>query len=163
MNFNSFNHVCRQIGHDKTFPALIVGSRDTLTFFCDSLHTIQSNSYTLEQKKKKYWPSLIFTSGLKCLSDVDYSTMNCVATLLGSEKPGLGDWRGIGVNYGMEAYEIDALANEAPVKRGRMVLEYLQTSKPNLTVFDFCRTLKEDTFKRFDIVKKLDNHFLVSI
>ena len=89
--------------------------------------------------------------------------MDCVATLLGSEKPGLGDWRGIGVNYGMEAYEIDVLVNEAPVERGRMVLEYLQTSKPNLTVFDFCRTLKEDTIKRFDIVKKLENHFLVSI
>ena len=108
---------------------------------------------------EKYWPSLIFTSGLKCLSDVDYSTMDCVATLLGSEKPGVGDWRGIGSKYGMEAYKIDTLANEAPDKRARVVLEYLQTSRPNLTVFGFCRTLKEEAFKRFDIVKELENHF----
>ena len=113
---------------------------------------------------EKYSPSLIFTSGLKCLSEVveDYSIIDCVATLLGSQKRGLGDWRGIASKYGMEAYKINALANEAPDKRGGEVLEFLKTSKPKLTVYDFCKTLKEETFKRFDIVKELENHFLVS-
>ena len=111
---------------------------------------------------EKYLPSLIFTSGLKCLSEVDYSTMDCVASLLGGQKLGLGDWRGIASKYGMKRYKINNLANDAPDERGRVVLEFLQTSKPNLTVFDFCRTMKEETFKRFDIVKELENHFLVS-
>ena len=111
---------------------------------------------------EKHSPSLIFTSGLKCLSELDYSTMDCVATLLGIQKPGLGDWRRIGSKYGMEGYKIDALANAAPDERGREVLEFLKTSKPKLTVYDFCKTLKKENFKRFDIVKELENHFLVS-
>ena len=112
---------------------------------------------------EKYSPSLIFTSGPKCLSEVDFFTMDCVPTLLGSKKTGLGDWRGIGSKYGMKRYKIDNLANAAPDERGRAVLEFLQTSMPDLTVFDFCKTLKAETFKRFDIVKKLKDHFLVSI
>ena len=111
---------------------------------------------------EKYSPSLIFTSGLKCLSELDYSTMDCVATLLGIQNLGSGDWRGIGSKYGMEGYLIDAWANVAPYERGREVLEFLKTSKPRLTVYEFCKALKEETFKRFDIVKKLENHFLVS-
>ena len=96
------------------------------------------------------------------MSELDYSTMDCVATLLGIQKPGLGDWRRIGSKYGMEGYKIDALANAAPDERGREVLEFLKTSKPKLTVYDFCKTLKKENFKRFDIVKELENHFLVS-
>ena len=111
---------------------------------------------------EKYSPSLIFTSGLKCLSEVDYPTMYRVATLLEIQKPDLEDWRGIGSKYGMERYEIDALANATPGERGRTVFEFVKTTKPRLTVYDFCKTLKEETFKRFDIVKALENQFLVS-
>lgn len=107
---------------------------------------------------EKYSPSLICTSGPRCLSEVDFSTMDCVASLLGSQR----DWRGIGSKYGMAGYKIDALANATPDERGRGVLEFLKTSKPKLTVYDFCKTLKEETFQRFDIVKELENHFLVS-
>ena len=110
---------------------------------------------------EKYSPLLIFTSGPKYLSEVDYFSMDCVPSLLGSEKTGLGDWRGIGSKYGMKDHELGDLANLAPSERGRGVLEFLKTSQPSLTVYDFCRTLKEETFKRFDIVKKLENHFLV--
>ena len=111
---------------------------------------------------EKYSPSLIFSSGPKCLSEVDFFTMDRVASLLGNQKLGLGDWRGIGEEYGMKGNEIDALASEAPLERGRGVLEVLKTSKAKLTVYDFCKTLKEETFKRFDIVKELENHFLIS-
>ena len=62
----------------------------------------------------------------------------------------------------MKRYKIDNLASAAPDQRGGAVLEFLQTSRPDLTVFDFCKTLKEETFKRFDIVKELKDHFLVS-
>ena len=60
----------------------------------------------------------------------------------------------------MKRYQLDALANAAPDERGRAILEFLKTSQPSLTVYDFCRTLKEEAFQRFDIVKKLENHFL---
>ena len=110
---------------------------------------------------EKYSPSLFFTSGPKCLSEVNFFSLDSVPSLLGSEKRCLGNWRGIGSKYGMKDHELDDLENLAPSERGRGVLEFLKTSQPSLTVYDFCRTLKEETFKRFDIVKKLENHFLV--
>ena len=127
--------------------------------FCDSLHRIQSNLCTFFAEK--YSPSLIFTSGPKCLSEVDFHTMDPVPSLLGSENLGLVDWRGIGSKYGMNRFMINELANAAPSERGRGVLAFLQTSQPSMTVYEFCRTLKEESFKRFDIVKELENHFLV--
>ena len=148
-----------QIGHDKTFPALVVGSRDTR---CTFLWLLAYNSKEFMYFcAEKYSPSLFFTSGPKCLSEVNFFSMDSVPSLLGSEKRGLGNWRGIGSKYGMKDHELDDLANMAPSERGRGVLEFLKTSQPSLTVYDFCRTLKEETFKRFDIVKKLENHFLV--
>lgn len=111
---------------------------------------------------EKYSPSIIFSSGPTYLSEVDIFTMDRVASLLGNQKLGVGDWRGIGQEYGMKSNEIDALASEAALERGRGVLEVLKTSKAKLTVYDFCKTLKEETFKRFDIVKELEDHFLIS-
>ena len=108
-----------------------------------------------------YSPSLIFASGPKRLSEVNFYNMDSVPSLLGSEKHGSGNWRGILFKYGMKDHDIDDLAGLSPSARGRGVLEFLKTSQPSLTVYDFCRTLKEETFKRFDIVKILENHFLV--
>ena len=106
-------------------------------------------------------PSLIFVSGPKCLSEVNSYNTDSVPSLLGSEKRGSGNWRGILFKYGMKDHEIDDLANLSSSERGREVLAFLKTSQPSLTVYNFCRTLKEEAFKRFDIVKILENHFLV--
>ena len=60
---------------------------------------------------------------------------------------------------------IAALAN-APSNagdRGKAVLDFVKATMPTLTVYEFCKTLKEDNFKRLDIVEELENHFLVSI
>lgn len=117
----------------------------------------------LKLPKKTYYPYSF--SGLKRLAELDVGIMDRVASLLETRKHGCGDWRRIGSKYDMEDPDIAALAN-APSNagdRGKAVLDFVKATKPNLTVYDFCKTLKEDNFKRLDIVKKLENHFLVSI
>ncbi|CAH3115421.1 unnamed protein product [Porites lobata] len=102
---------------------------------------------------------------LKRLAELDVGIMDRVALLLETRKHGCGDWRRIGSKHDMEDPDIAALAN-APSNagdRGKAVLDFVKATKPNLTVYDFCKTLKEDNFKRLDIVKELENHFLVSI
>lgn len=113
--------------------------------------------------KKKTYPYSF--SGLKRLAELDLSIMDRVALLLETRKHGCGDWRRIGSIYNMEDPGIAALAN-APLNagdRGKAVLDFVKATMPNLTVYEFCKTLKEDNFKRLDIVEELENHFLVSI
>lgn len=91
--------------------------------------------------------------------------MDRVALLLETRKHGCGDWRRIGSKYNMKDPGIAALAN-APLNagdRGKAVLDFVKATMPTLTVYEFCKTLKEDNFKRLDIVEELENHFLVSI
>ena len=88
-----------------------------------------------------------------------------VALLLETRQHGCGDWRRIGSKYNMKDPGIAALAN-APLNagdRGKAVLDFVKATMPTLTVYEFCKTLKEDNFKRLDIVEELENHFLVSI
>lgn len=40
-------------------------------------------------------------------------------------------------------------------------MEFLMGSKPDLTVYSFCKVLKDDKIERFDIVKLLEDHFLI--
>ena len=104
-------------------------------------------------------------SGLKRLAELDVGIMDRLALLLETRKHGCGDWRRIGCNYDMEGPVIAALDN-GPLNagdRGKAVLESVKATRPNLTVYDFCKTLKEDNFKRLDIVEQLEKHFLVSI
>ena len=104
-------------------------------------------------------------SGLKRLAELDVGIMDRLALLLETRKHGCGDWRTIGSNYDMEGPGIAALDNAAlnAGDRGKAVLEFVKATRPNLTVYDFCKTLKEDNFKRLDIVEQLEKHFLVSI
>ena len=44
---------------------------------------------------------------------------------------------------------------------GQEVLEYISASQPDLTVYSFCKKLKEDNMKRFDIVKILEGHLSI--
>ena len=56
----------------------------------------------------------------------------------------------------MKNHQIGALGKEP----GKKLMEFLMGSKPNLTVYDFCKLLKDDKIMRFDVVKILEDHFL---
>ena len=59
----------------------------------------------------------------------------------------------------MKEYEVKGLKNSP--QPGQDVLEFLQGSNTELTVYSFCKKLKEDNMKRFDIVKVLENHLSI--
>ena len=59
--------------------------------------------------------------------------------------------------YKMDQVHIDALRNDP--EAGSKTLGYLESAVPELTVYDFCETLKEHHIRRLDIVKALENHF----
>ena len=93
------------------------------------------------------------------MADVDISTRDKIAVLLENKRYGLGGCREVAAEYGMEDHQIGALSNSK--EPGKDVMEFLMGSKPNLTVYDFCKFLKENKIKRFDVVKILEDHFLV--
>ena len=59
----------------------------------------------------------------------------------------------------MKEDKIGALVNSR--EPGKDVMEFLMGSKPDLTVYSFCKVLKDDKIERFDIVKLLEDHFLI--
>ena len=98
-------------------------------------------------------------AGLKYLSEVDFVTREEIATYLEDETPDLVGWRQIADKYKMKKHQIKALVNKQ--QPGLQVLDYLGGSNPDLTVYSFCKTLKEDNMKRFDIVKVLEGHLSI--
>lgn len=99
---------------------------------------------------------------LKCLIEVgnlDYETRDEIASLLEDRTPGLGGYRQIATKYGMKEHQVRGLANSP--QPGHAVLEFLRGSKPDLTVYSFCKILKEDNMKRFDIVRVLEDHLSI--
>lgn len=103
-----------------------------------------------------------FNVGLKNLNEVDnLETRDEIASLLEERTPGLGGYRQLAVEYGMKKHEVRGLKNlDRP---GQEVMEFLDGSKPDLTVYSFCKMLKGDNMKRFDIVKVLEDHLLIEI
>ena len=97
-------------------------------------------------------------SGPKLLTELDIETRDEVASLLENKRFGLGGCRQVATKYGMKNHQIGALDNSK--QPGQDVMEFLEGKKPNLTVYSFCKTLKENNIERFDIVKILENHFL---
>ena len=59
----------------------------------------------------------------------------------------------------MQEHEVRGLENSR--QPGQDVMEFLRGSKTNLTVYSFCKKLKEDNMKRFDIVGVLENHLSI--
>lgn len=59
----------------------------------------------------------------------------------------------------MNEDKIGALDNSK--EPGKDVMEFLMGSKPDLTVYSFCKVLKQDNIKRIDIVKLLEEHLLI--
>ena len=58
--------------------------------------------------------------------------------------------------YEMNPLDIKSLEDDP--KAGSKTLEYLYASQPYLTVYDFCKALKEYNTRRLDIVKELLGH-----
>ena len=70
---------------------------------------------------------------------------------------GLGGWKEIAVEYSMDENKIESLENsDNPTED---VLTYLRSSRPRLTVYDFCKTLiLHQKIKRNDVVEVLLPH-----
>ena len=98
-------------------------------------------------------------SGPKLLADVDICTRDKIALLLENKRYSLGGCRDVAAKYAMEDHKIGALSNSK--EPGKDVMEFLMGSKPNLTVYDFCKFLKGNEMRRLDVVKILEDHFLV--
>ena len=103
--------------------------------------------------------SLIYFPVYKCLKDIDISTQDRIEGLLTQKRYGLGRWREVAFKYEMDHVRITSLENDP--EAGKKTLEYLGASNPDLTVYDFCKTLKEHNIRRLDIVKELLGHLSV--
>lgn len=80
--------------------------------------------------------------------------LKVVGILLSEKKHGLGGWREVAVKYGMDLISRKSIENEQ--NPGDATLEYIFGCNTNLTVYDFCQTLKG--LKRFDAIKELLEH-----
>lgn len=89
----------------------------------------------------------------KCLSDVDLNTKTKVETLLTRKIQGLGGWRQVADKYEMDEVIIDSL--EGNQDAGKEIISYLKGANPDLTVYEFCKTLKERNIRRLDIIREL--------
>jgi len=103
--------------------------------------------------------SLIHFSGYKCLKDIDLKTQDLIGDLLTLKSFASGGWRQIASKYKMKKVQIKLLEDDS--EAGRKILEYLRSSNPDLTVYEFCKALKEDGVRRLDIVKELLGHLSV--
>ena len=68
----------------------------------------------------------------------------------------------LAIKYKMEKHKIFALENNLGTA-GKGVIEFLTTSNPELTVYDFCKNLKEENIRRLDIVEVLSAHLSATI
>ena len=96
----------------------------------------------------------------KSLTDVqqqDFQTYEGVGRLLSQKKHGVGGWREVAHKYKMDQVHIDDLRNDP--EAGSKTLGFLESAVPELTVYDFCKTLKEHHIRRLDIVQELQNYF----
>ena len=99
----------------------------------------------------------------KSLTDVqqqDLQIYEGVGCLLSQKIHSLGGWREVAHKYGMDRISIKALRNDP--EAGSKTLSFLESVVPELTVYDFCKTLKEHHIRRLDIVQELENHFSAS-
>ncbi|KAL9971592.1 hypothetical protein ACROYT_G017772 [Oculina patagonica] len=95
----------------------------------------------------------------KLLQEVDLNTRDKIACLLENKRYSLGGCRQVADKYGMKEDKIGALDNSR--EPGKDVMEFLMGSKPDLTVYSFCKVMKEDKIERFDIAKLLEDHLLI--
>ena len=105
--------------------------------------------------------SLIHFIVYKCLRDIDLDTRDRIELLLIQPSSVLAGWRQIAFKYGMDQLRIKSLEND-PEAAGKSTLEYILSTNPDLTVYNFCKTLKERNIRRLDIVNELRGHLFSS-
>lgn len=72
---------------------------------------------------------------------------------------GAGGWKKVAHKYNMREVDIDNL--ERSQKAGEDVIAYLKSAKPDLTVYEFCKSLKD--IHRNDIIKSLSDQFFCNV
>lgn len=87
------------------------------------------------------------------------TTYKIAAHLGRKNKFGLGDLKKVAAEFEMTPTQIITLENSD--QPGNDVLDFILTTKPDLTVYSFCKPLKGDGFERREIVQELEDHFLV--
>lgn len=100
------------------------------------------------------------SSDYKCLRQVDDNTQSKVETLLTKNVSGTGGWKQVAIKYGMDEVYRDSLDGNPDA--GKTTIGYVKATKPDLTVYEFCKTLKERNIQRFDVVKELLGHLSVT-
>ena len=104
-------------------------------------------------------PLFFFFLGYKYLSEVfqhSLETQEKVEKLLVKKIPGLGGWKHVAFKYKMDELDISSL--EGNQEAGKSIIEYLRANNTELTVYEFCKTLKESNIRRLDIVNQLLGH-----
>ena len=69
---------------------------------------------------------------------------------------GAGGWRQVACKYKMDLLDVSLM--EGSQDAGVRVVDFLKAQNPELTVYDFCKTLKEPNIRRLDIVQELLSH-----
>lgn len=98
----------------------------------------------------------LFAKRLKTLGELRFYTKKRVALLLENTIPGIGGWREVAHRYGMNKDSVENL--ETKQDPGTQVMDFLQASKPDLQVYSFCKTLKENNC--LNIVKVLEDELV---
>ena len=99
--------------------------------------------------------------GFKYLTEVfrdNLQILESVAKRLQTKVPDAGGWKQVAHKYEMAEETRDSL--EGCQERGKSVIDYLKSFRPELTVYEFCKYLKD--IKRNDIIIALSDH-LVSV
>ena len=99
--------------------------------------------------------------GFKYLTEVFRDNLDIqenVEKLLQKTVPDAGGWKQLAHKYEMTEVTRDCL--EGCQERGKRVIDYLKSAHPELTVYEFCKYLKD--IKRNDIIIALSDH-LVSV
>ena len=99
--------------------------------------------------------------GFKYLTEVfrdNLQIQESVEKLLQKTVLDVGGWKEIAHKYEMTEETRDSL--EGCQERGKRVIDYLKSTHPELTVYEFCKYLKD--IKRNDIIIALSDH-LVSV
>ncbi|XP_078370381.1 uncharacterized protein LOC144654163 [Oculina patagonica] len=148
--------------HGKNKSVLLLKSVTLPDFGCYKCHASCKNSSSdkLESDSAELDVTPRDGTRYKYLNEIDPNTQDRIETLLTQKRHGLGGWKQVAFKYGMEQLNIRCLQDDP--EAGRKTLEYLESHSPYLTVYDFCKTLKESNIRRLDIVKELLGHLSVS-
>ena len=65
-------------------------------------------------------------------------------------------WKFVANHYKMSRTDIGLLEKE--MRPGVETINYIKAEDPNLTVYNFCKTLKQCNIRRLDIVKSLKGY-----